>query len=99
MTNGQVIALLDQMEAWLEDPTWEPETEPLAEWTDRFNAALAAADRGQGWEAVRERCHSIRRRLEQRLKTVMEARDLLRTELESQDRGARALKGYGAATR
>lgn len=99
MTNSEVDALLAMMEAWLADPAWELEAESLADWTSRFNDALATADRSHGWIETAERSHRVGRQLEQRLQSVIEAKERIRVELEQQDKGVRALKGYGTVSR
>ena len=99
MSDARVRAAVEQMEAWLADPDWEPEAKALARWDAEFKAALVAADRGEGWPALAERAHAAGILLESRLALAVEALDQMRMEIESQGRGNRALKGYGAGTR
>lgn len=99
MSDARVRVAIEQMEAWLADPAWEPEAEALARWDAEFKAALAAADRGEGWPELAGRAHAAGKLLEARLALAVEALNQVRMELETQGRGNRALKGYGAGVR
>jgi len=99
MSEARVRVAIEQMEAWLADPAWEPEAEALAQWDAEFKAALAAASRGEGWPVLAERAHAAGKLLEARLAMAVEALDQVRVEMETQGRGNRALKGYGAGVR
>ena len=82
------------MEAWLADPAWDPDPEVLAQWTREFQGALTQTEKGPDWPELAARAHAAGNLLEARLAGVMVARDQVRTQLEAQDRGGRALKGY-----
>jgi hypothetical protein len=82
MSEGRVRATIEQMEAWLADPGWEPDAEALARWNAEFQGALAQKGKGPGWLDLVARAHAQ-----------------VRVELETQVRGNRALKGYGAGRR
>ena len=99
MSDGRVRAALEQMEAWLRDLDWEPDVAALRAWDEGFKVALAGAEKGPGWSALMERAQEAGRRLEARTVAFAETRDLLRHRLEAQDRGGRALRGYGASAR
>ncbi len=99
MSDARVRVAIEQMEAWLADPGWDPEPEALAQWDAEFKAALAAASRGEGWPVLTERAHAAGKLLEARLAVAVEALNQVRMELETQGRGNRALKGYGAGAR
>jgi hypothetical protein len=99
MTDQPVCAAIEQMEAWLADTTWEPDAYTLAQWDTEFQAVLAQAEKGPGWAELRDRAHVAGHRLEARRAVLAAALDELRRELEVQERGNRALKGYGASTR
>lgn len=96
MSNARVRAALEQMEAWLADPAWEPEAESLALWDTEFNAALAVAERGVEWPDLAQRAHAAGKQLEARVDRAVEVLDRMRREMEAQGRGHRALRGYGA---
>jgi len=99
MSNRAVVAAINKMEAWLIDPDWQPDPEALAQWNAEFRIALDLADKGSGWLDLLTNAHAVGRQLEVRLAHFTEVRDGLRAELEAQDLGNRALKGYGAVTR
>ncbi|MBK8791650.1 MAG: hypothetical protein IPN59_00615 [Holophaga sp.] len=99
MNDGRVRAAIEQMEAWLSDVAWEPDPDALAQWEEEFRMALAQAEKGSGWAALIARAHEAGRMLEARIEVVAEARDRIKAELEAQEQGNRALRGYGANTR
>lgn len=99
MSDAMVRAAIEQMEAWLDDSAWEPDADALAAWDAEFRAALAGAERAEGWPVLADRSHAAAKRLEARLSEVEQALNQVRNELEVQSRGNRALRGYGAGTR
>ncbi len=99
MSDDRVRAAIEQMEAWLADPAWEPDAEVLAAWDTEFNAAMAVAVRAEGWTGLTDRAHAAGKLLEGRIAVAVEALNRVRAELEAQSRGNRALRGYGAGTR
>jgi len=99
MSDAQVRAAIEQMEAWLADPNWEPDPDALERWRMEFQTALAQAEHAPGWGELVARGHSAGQLLDARSRAVSEARDQVRAELAAQDRGTRALKGYGANSR
>ena len=99
MNDLRVRAAIEQMEAWLADPNWEPVADALAHWNSEFLEALSLAGKGPGWSELITRAHQAGQRLEARSVELAAARDQVRTELETQERGTRALRGYGASTR
>ena len=99
MSNYRVRAAIEQMEAWLANPGWNPDPEALAQWTAEFQGALSQIEKGPDWPEVAARAHAAGKLLEARLAGVAAARDEVRTELEARIRGNHALKGYGANRR
>ena len=99
MSDGRVRAAIEQMEAWLADPTWEPDPEALAQWNAELQVALAQAEKASGWPDLVGRAHAAGHLLQARIALVAEARDRVKAELEAQVRGNRALRGYGASAR
>lgn len=99
MSDGRVRAAVEQMEAWLADPTWEPDPDALAGWNADFQDALARAEKGPGWPELAARAHAAGQLLDAHSELVAQERDRLRSELGVQERGSRALRGYGANTR
>ena len=94
MSAGRVRAAIEQMEAWLADPAWEPDPDALARWNTEFQGALTQTEKGPDWPVLAARAHAVGKLLEARLVVVSAARDQVRAELEAQVRGNRALKGY-----
>ena len=99
MSDAQVRAAIEQMEAWLKDPDWVPDVDALAVWDTEFKVALAGAEKDHGWSDLMARAHEAGRQLEIRTVVFAEARDQLRQELEAHGKGSRALRGYGASAR
>jgi len=87
------------MGGWLEDPAWNPDPEVLAQWNVAFQEVMAQADRGPGWGALVQRAHTVGARLEARMIPFVQLRDDLKAELDAQERGNRALRGYEAGLR
>ena len=99
MSDTRVRAAIEQMEAWLADPNWEPDADTLAQWDTEFQSALALAEKASGWSDLRDRAHAAGHQLEARRVVLAGALDQVRRALEVHERGVRALKGYGASTR
>ena len=99
MSDPKVRAAIEQMEAWMGDPNWEPDPGQLEAWNKEYQTAVSQAEKGAGWPELVERAHALGRRLEPRLAQMVRLRDELKAELEAQERGNRALLGYGASTR
>lgn len=73
-----------------------PDAKFLAEWRERFDAAVLAAERGEGWPSLVERAHALGAQVDRLSLGVAARRDEIRRELEQQVAGNRALKGYGS---
>lgn len=99
MSDHRVRAALEQLEGWMVDPTWEPDPEQLRAWNAEYQAVLAQAEKGAGWPELVARAHLLGQQLEVRLAQLTRVRDAVRAELDAQERGSRALLGYGASTR
>lgn len=99
MSDEGIRSALEQMEAWLADPSWEPLPDAIAEWDDAFHRAMNQANHGPGWDVLIARCHALGRELEARADLISVKCNDLKVELEGQSRGVRALKGYSAAIR
>jgi len=99
MRDGRVLSAVEEMEAWLADPSWDPDPDALARWNASFQAARAQAEKGPGWAALMDRAHVAGRMLEARIADMVEAQQQVRSELESRELGHRALRGYGAGAR
>jgi hypothetical protein len=99
VSDAAVLAAIEAMEAWMADPGHPMDGPTLEAWNRGFQAAVAQAERGPGWEELVVRAHTLVERVEARRKAVAAQRDAVRLELERQTQGTRALKGYGSSTR
>lgn len=99
MSNSAVRAAIERMEAWLGDPGWEPEPADLEDWNRKYQEAVAQAEKGAEWSGLVVRAHALGQHLEQRLAVMVQQRNQIKAELDAQERGNRALAGYGASTR
>lgn len=99
MSDARVLALIERMEGWITDSELPVSPELLEEWNRGFSEALAAAERGPGWEQLVIRAHALGERVQCRATILGQERDLLKVELKTQAAGDRALKGYGATVR
>lgn len=94
MSDQGVRAALEQMEAWVLDPSVDLDPAAIAAWNQRYLAELETAERGPQWQALVQRAHALGRRVDARAVSLSDEQQGLRTELDSQSQGARALKGY-----
>ena len=99
MSLERLRASIAQMEAWVADPSWEPDPEALARWDAEFQTALAQTKKGEDWPDLMARAHAVGHRLQARTVRFAQVRDELRAELDAKERGNRALKGYRASVR
>lgn len=99
MSDRAVRAAIERMEAWVGDAGWEPEPEILEAWNAEYRAALATAEKDPGWAELVDRAHALGQKLEARLAGITALRNDIKAELDAQERGNRALAGYGACTR
>jgi hypothetical protein len=99
MSDARVRAAIEQMEAWIGDPNWEPDPVLLETWNTAYQSAVANAEKGEGWSDLVARAHVLGKELEPRIAHLVRLRDQVKAELDAQGRGNRALIGYGASTR
>jgi len=94
MSDEALRQLLERMEAWLSDDTWEPDPEVLSEWETEFQRCLASTEKGSDWPELRQRAHAAGGVLSARADRLALVQADIRAELEAQERGNRALRGY-----
>jgi hypothetical protein len=99
MSAQEICAALEQMEAWIADPAWDPDPVELARWNTRLLAAKAEAETEAGWPELVARAHALGQPIETRLRHLAQVRDEIRAELEALECGNRAIRSYGASTR
>jgi hypothetical protein len=92
LSDQELVSALDAMDQLIRDGLVEPEV--ILQWRQRFDAALATAERGAGWSQIVARAHDLSATLDIAVKTLSDQRDQIRKELDLQAQGARALKGY-----
>ena len=97
MSDQEVRLALDAMERMLQDGVWSAGT--LEVWRERFDAAMASAERGPEWAEIANRSRSLSRRLDLALTGVLADRDAIRREMSLMAVGGRALKGYKPSRR
>jgi hypothetical protein len=95
MSDREVVLALDAVEHLLH--TGDLASGTLAAWQERFDAAMATAERGPGWAMIAQRSHLLGRRMDLALAGVLAERDAIGRELRLLARGGRALKGYKPA--
>lgn len=93
MSDQDVVATLDALEALLTSEPM-PDPEALAQWRASFDAAVATAERGGGWQDILARARELGARIQQLAAAMGERKEALRAELAHQAAGGRALKGY-----
>jgi len=96
MNDRAVLRAIEQMEAWVVDPKWEPDPDALSQWNSRYSAAVALAERGDEWPGMVSRAHALGQLLAARVEGFGHQRDAIRAELMGMERGRRALGGYGS---
>lgn len=97
MSDVDVLREIERMEGWLQDCQQMPGPEGLAEWNQAFRSALMGAERSPGWAELVARAHALGTQVNDRAALLAVERDEVRADLDAQERGGRALKGYGAA--
>jgi hypothetical protein len=95
MSDQDVRLALDDMERMLQEGALTAGN--LKPWQERFDAAMASAERGPGWAEIAERAHFLGRRVDLALAGVLADRDAIRKEMRLMAVGGRALKGYKPA--
>ncbi len=99
MSDALVLGLVEELEGVLADPAWVADPEFLLGWNQRFAEATAHAERGPEWPEILKRAHALGDRVHPVVDRLTKDMDAIRRELTEQERGQRALKGYGASAR
>ncbi|WP_291272828.1 hypothetical protein [Geothrix sp.] len=99
MSDALVLGLVEELEGILADPAWVPDPDFLLGWNQRFAEAAARAERGPEWPEILKRAHALGDRVPSVVDRLAKEMDAIRHELAGQERGQRALKGYGASAR
>ena len=92
MSDHDVQLALNAMELMLQDGVLTVGN--LKPWQERFDAAMASAERGPGWAVIAERSHLLGRRVDLAMAGLLADRDAIRREMSLMALGARALRGY-----
>jgi hypothetical protein len=99
MSDEAVLNAIRVLEAWLKAPDVPLDGATLEVWHRDFNAALAGAVKGPGWQELVARGHRLAEQVERHSDAVEAQRDAIRLELQGQVQGSRALKGYESSIR
>ena len=100
MSTEELVAAIQQMEAWVADPNWVPEPERLLRWNEEFQAARTQVkETTLGWVDLVARAHALGERVEAHTALLSKQQDDMKAELDAQALGNRALRGYGSSTR
>lgn len=94
MSNQDVIRCMDAMEFLLRGNHVELEAEQVAIWQQTFDAALASAEKGPGWDEIVARAQALKVKVDGAVKGLRERQGEIRRELDAQTTGVRALKAY-----
>lgn len=100
--SGNADQAVSQLIQELEDHLHEteiPDSDYVAEWNKKFNAAVAVADRGPEWKKIVERSHAMSVAIQTRVSALTYEYEQMRRELSLQSTGQRALKGYSSGTK
>lgn len=92
MSDLEVAVALGAMEELLRSKPLK--AEELRAWRQRYDAAMATAERGKDWSAIEIRIHELPGKLEAAAKDLSGEMEVVRKQLMLQAQGARALKGY-----
>ena len=99
MSDGEVLAAIEQMEAWGGQGAWVPDPGALEVWHTGFLAAMETAEKGPGWVDLMARAHAVGRLLEAKTGQVEQVYESIKSDMKAQEQGLRALRGYGGTTR
>lgn len=99
MSDQALRACLEDMESILSQEPFPLDPDALDAWQARFDAALATAEKGSGWDTIRSRAAEVHHRLMARLALLESERNQVRAELALGVQGSRALKGYAPGPR
>lgn len=94
MSDRRLLESIEVMERRLEaDPT-SLDAEALEAWNLEFLEAAATVERGPEWPSIVGRAQALSARIQTVLESLLIKRDELKSELESQTAGKRALRAY-----
>ena len=93
-----VCSLILELESHLQEAEI-PDSDYIAQWNKKFNAAAEAADRGPEWEKIVECAHALSATIQTRVGALTYEYEQMRRELSLQSTGQRALKGYSSWTK
>jgi hypothetical protein len=92
-----VSSLILDLENYLKE-TEIPDTDYIAEWNEKFRAALETAEKGPDWKSIVDRAHALGDVIQKRIGGLNYERDQMLDQMNLQTSGQRALKGYSSNT-
>ena len=94
MSDQDVAQAFDALEELLAKATKDPDPEAVATWHEAFKAALASAERGPQWSALKARGRVMEVKLNQAVAVLRTLQDAVKREIDTQGAGQRALSAY-----
>jgi len=94
VSDQDVARAFDALEELLDRSTKDPDPDAVAAWHEAFKAALASADRGPLWPALKARGRAMEVRLNQTVAVLRTLQDSVKREIDAQGAGRRALSAY-----
>lgn len=94
MSDAEVLRLVGEMEAYLNQDSAALDPGVIEAWHQRFLSAVSSAERGPEWGATADRARAVSMRIDKAVAVLSVQRDALRQEMEAQATGKRALKAY-----
>jgi len=93
-----IAKLIEEMEVHLSESDM-PDSDYLAQWNDKFRAAVEAAEaagsaRPPDWDSIVNRANRLAETIQKMVAGLCFERDQIKEELALQSSGKRALKGY-----
>jgi hypothetical protein len=99
VSDQDVARAFDALEVLLVRASEDPDPEAVASWHETFKAALATADRGPQWSALKARGRAMEVKLNQTVAVLRTLQEAVKREIDTQGAGRRALSAYNPARR
>jgi hypothetical protein len=94
VTDLDVSRAFDELEQLLARSAENPDPEAVAAWHATFKAALASAERGPDWPALKARGRAMEVKLNQTVGVLRGLQDAVKREIDGLGAGRRALSAY-----
>ena len=94
MSDVDIAQSLDALEQLLAHTAENPDAEAVAAWHETFRAALASADRGPKYPALKARGRALEVKLNETVAVLRTLQEAVKREIDTQGAGRRALSAY-----